>query len=177
MLSRTRFLRRYPLNMTRTGVDQLLFLMDQAFEEKEQHALLKNLQDVRDDDWTRVPHGGARSIAEIAQHVGDCKRMYANHAFDDGQMTWHEVASRWQSLPPKSEMVDWLREGHAYLRGFVDHQTDDELMVLRKANWGAMHETRWLISTMIEHDLYHAGEINHIRAVLQSTDAWPTYDD
>jgi hypothetical protein len=29
---------------------------------------------------------------------------------------------------------------------------------------------------MIAHDLYHAGEINHLRALLQSTDRWP-YDE
>jgi len=26
---------------------------------------------------------------------------------------------------------------------------------------------------MIAHDFYHAGEINHIRALLQGTDRWP----
>jgi hypothetical protein len=29
---------------------------------------------------------------------------------------------------------------------------------------------------MIAHDFYHAGEINHLRALLQKTDRWPTYD-
>ena len=38
-----------------------------------------------------------------------------------------------------------------------------------------MMETRWLISAMIEHDLYHSGEINHVRALLQGNDAWPDY--
>ncbi len=103
--------------------------------------------------------------------------MYANHAFDDAKMSWHEFDARWKSLPAKAEMIEWLREGQAYLRGFVDQLTDDGPTVPRKANWGTMHETRWLISTMIEHDLYHAGEINHIRGVLQGTDAWPIYDD
>ncbi len=42
-------------------------------------------------------------------------------------------------------------------------------------NWGEPAETRWIISEIIEHDLYHAGEINHLRAVLQGDDRWP-YD-
>ena len=34
-----------------------------------------------------------------------------------------------------------------------------------------MKETRWLISVMIEHDLYHAGEINAILAIRRG-EAW-----
>jgi hypothetical protein len=26
---------------------------------------------------------------------------------------------------------------------------------------------------MIGHDFYHAGEVNHLRALLQATDRWP----
>ena len=35
-----------------------------------------------------------------------------------------------------------------------------------------MVPTRFLIVNMIEHDVYHAGEINHTRALLQNDDAW-----
>ena len=35
-----------------------------------------------------------------------------------------------------------------------------------------MKESRWIIAVMIEHDLYHAGEINHIRALRQGNDGW-----
>ena len=41
----------------------------------------------------------------------------------------------------------------------------------RTGPWGTQHETRWLIKTMIEHDIYHAGEINHLRALAQGNDA------
>jgi hypothetical protein len=36
-------------------------------------------------------------------------------------------------------------------------------------------ETRWIIKSMIEHDLYHAGEINRMRALRQENDRW-AYD-
>jgi len=42
-------------------------------------------------------------------------------------------------------------------------------------NWGERLPTRVIMRMMIAHDLYHAGEINHLRALLQSTDRWP-YD-
>ena len=52
------------------------------------------------------------------------------------------------------------------------------------ANWSALDPpigarwlpTRELVATLIGHDFYHAGEINHLRALLQGTDRWP-YDD
>jgi hypothetical protein len=71
------------------------------------------------------------------------------------------------------EVVAWLREGQRMLRGSVAAlQSDDELLMMRRSNWGQEYETRWLISVMIEHDLYHAGEINHIRAMRQGDDRW-----
>jgi hypothetical protein len=30
-----------------------------------------------------------------------------------------------------------------------------------------------MLIIMIAHDLYHAGEINHLRALLNGTDRWP----
>ena len=35
-----------------------------------------------------------------------------------------------------------------------------------------MKETRWIIKSMIEHDLYHAGEDNRMRALGQRNDRW-----
>jgi hypothetical protein len=42
-------------------------------------------------------------------------------------------------------------------------------------NWGEQKETRWIITAMIQHDLYHAGEINHLRSLHRQTDRW-AYD-
>lgn len=73
-------------------------------------------------------------------------------------------------------MIDWLREGHALFRGYVAAMENDyELMTPRKSNWGEEYETRWLIATILQHDVYHAGEINHIRALAQGNDAWPKH--
>jgi uncharacterized damage-inducible protein DinB len=159
--------------MSRAGVEQLLYLMDQAFEARQAHdwhSLLSNLDGVRDEDWMRVPDGGARSIAQIAQHVGEAKRIYANKAFGEGTMSWDDFGPRVVNVPPKAETIDWLRESHAILRECVATLDDDELTKSRMAHWGTTSETRWLIATMIEHDLYHSGEINCIRALAQGDD-------
>jgi hypothetical protein len=49
---------------------------------------------------------------------------------------------------------------------------DAELDFERLANWGEYLPTRFIIRIMLEHDVYHAGEINHLRAVLQGNDQW-----
>jgi uncharacterized damage-inducible protein DinB len=95
--------------------------------------------------------------------------MYENHAFGDGKLTW---ADPLVDQPGARPILEWLQEGHRRLRESVAKLDDDELLKPRKTNWGEMKETRWIISVMIEHDLYHAGEINHLRALRQGNDRW-----
>ena len=165
--------------MSRDTIEHLLFLMDNAFEGVGEartdgyHSLLTNLGSVADDDWQWVPPDGKRSIAAIVGHVGWAKYMYDNHSFGDAAMTFESVPQIGSGDPPPTpvEMLDWLKEGHRRLRASVAELTDDRLLEPSRTNWGEMKDIRWIIATMIEHDLYHAGEINHIRALHQKNDA------
>lgn len=40
------------------------------------------------------------------------------------------------------------------------------------ANWGEQKKTRWLLSTVMQHDVYHAGEVNRMRSALAGEDRW-----
>jgi uncharacterized damage-inducible protein DinB len=159
------------------GVEQLLYLLDEAFEGNEEHSLLGNLRTVTPDDWLWVPLGDARSISQIVRHVGACKYMYENHAFGDGNLTWSDPLlegpkEQDKAVPAVEGLIDWLREGQRRLRQSIAALDDDELGRPRKTHWGELAESRWIISVMIQHDLYHAGEINHIRALRQRNDRW-----
>ena len=33
-------------------------------------------------------------------------------------------------------------------------------------------ETRWLLSRLLQHDSYHAGEVNHLRSLIDGDDRW-----
>jgi len=162
--------------MGKSGVEQLLYLLDEAFEGSEEHSLLGNLRTVTPDDWLWVPPSGGRSIFDLVRHVGECKYVYENHAFGDGSMHWDRpgtVPSVERDTPLPS-VIEWLREGQRRLRDGIAALADDaDLLLHRRANWGETYETRWIISVMIQHDLYHAGEINHIRALRQGNDRWP----
>ncbi len=170
--------------MSQDTIEHLLFLMDNAFEGVGEsrtdgyHSLLSNLANVTEDEWQWVPPDGRRSIAEIVGHVGWGKYMYDNHSFDDAQMTFETVpnAGPGDRGPTMAEVIDWLKEGQRCLRSHVAELTDDRLLEASKTNWGEMKDIRWIIATMIEHDIYHAGEINHIRALCQTNDDWPYGD-
>ncbi len=165
--------------MARSGIELLLYMLDRSFDADTSfgtwHSFLVNLGDVTDDDWTWVPEGGQRSIFEIVQHAGMVKYAYDSQVFGDGSMHWDNPGSipTIEITTPRDEVVRWLTEGQQRLRANVAGLADDsELQVLRADPWGTQHETRWLITQVIQHDLYHAGEFNHIRALRQRNDEW-----
>ena len=156
--------------MSRAGIEQLLYAMDEAFKDNPFHSFLNNLKNVQDDDWEWLPPDGKRSILHIVQHVGYAKRIYENHAFGDRSMNWNNPTDIPQESNP-SVMIEWLKEGHEQLRASVAAlQDDEELRKKRMAPWGTEANTRWIVNNKIQHDLYHAGEINYIRALRQKND-------
>jgi hypothetical protein len=158
--------------MNTPALTQVLYFLDEAFAGTAWHSLLGNLESVTPADWLWVPPDGKRSIRDIVQHVGGAKLIYQNHAFGDAQLHWDDPAMLGEeavaSLPTARA---WLRTCHQRLRDSVASLEDDaELLRPRRHFRGRLHETRWLINVMIQHDLYHAGEINHIRCLHQGDD-------
>ncbi len=163
-------------NFSRKEIDLLIWFLEEAYREDRSHSLLGNLRRLRAEDWTRVPLEGGRSIASILEHVGWAKWMYQDYAFGTASLRGDrppmtpdgERASR-----PIDDLLQWLDEGHKILVESVrELQDDTELDRRRLTNWGEEMETRNIIRIMIAHDHYHAGEINHIRALLHGDDRW-----
>ncbi|MGH2557523.1 MAG: DinB family protein [Thermomicrobiales bacterium] len=168
-----RLLMREGMPMATVAVDQLRCLMDEAFEGKgkDWHSLLRNLRSAPAESWRWVPPGGVRSIADLAQHVGACKFMCENHTFGDASLRWeHSLVVGNEALADADSAIAWLREGHERLRRGLASLDDAELARPRPTYWGVPRETWWTLSVMIQHDLYHSGEINHIRALFQRDD-------
>jgi uncharacterized damage-inducible protein DinB len=161
------------------SIDILVYLIEQAFDRDPSHSLLANLHDLREEDWTAMPEESGRSIADILEHVGWSKWMYENYAFGSASMRGDQpplIPEGGARSRPRAELLAWLTEGHRTWLASIRALTDDsELERERLTNWGDWLPTRDIIRIMIAHDFYHAGEINHLRALLQSTDRWP-YD-
>jgi len=161
-------------------IELLAWLMDDAFEgaglerTNEAQSLMANLATVPDELWRAHLPGSVRTIESIALHVGGAKRIYADHAFEDGALTYGSPESTpWRpGTAPMAEVLPWLREQHARVMAHVRALRPEDLLEQRHANWGENRETRWLLSVLLQHDLYHAGEINHLRSLLDGEDRW-----
>ena len=164
----------------RGGIEALLDLMDEAFrgdgieQSNESQALLTNLASVLPDARDALPAGAARSIRDIAGHVGACKVMYDDYAFGGGTLQFGTPeVEPWTDGGIPGDIVEWLIQAHARLVRHVASLADDaELDAPRLTNWGEQRPTRWIIAAMITHDAYHAGEINHLRSLLDGDDRW-----
>lgn len=163
-------------NGSHTAIDTLAWLIQEAFDGDPSHSLLANLQSLREEDWMATPEGSGRSIADILEHVGWSKWMYEDYAFGSASMRGDQpplVPEAGARSRPPEELLEWLKEGHRRWLSSVRALADDsELDRERLTNWGERLPTRTIIRIMIAHDLCHAGEINHLRALLQSTDRW-----
>jgi uncharacterized damage-inducible protein DinB len=159
----------------KVALDTLCWMIEEAFEGDEQ-SLMANLKNIRGEDWTALPPGGGRSIADILEHVGWCKWMYEDYAFSTASLRGDQppiippggVRSR-----PTIELLQWLRQGHnKWIASIHALKNDRELELERLTNWGEHLPTKTILRIMIAHDYYHAGEINHLRSLLQGTDRW-----
>ena len=102
--------------------------------------------------------------------------MYENHAFGDASIRWSD--ERFAAPAPGHREIDamraWLGEGAQRLVASVRALGDDgELDGDRRTHWGEMLPALAIIGIVIKHDIYHAGEINHLRAIAQRNDRWP----
>jgi uncharacterized damage-inducible protein DinB len=162
---------------SRAAIDILVYLIEEAFDGDPSHSVLANLHDLREGDWTDTPGRSGRSIADILEHVGWSKWMYEDYAFGSASMRGDQpplIPEGGARSRPREELLAWLTEGQRRWLASVRALSDDsELDKDRLTNWGERLSTRDIIRIMIAHDLYHAGEINHLRALLQSTDRWP----
>jgi len=162
---------------SRTAIETLVWLIEDAFQGDPDQSLMGNLRGLREEDWTALPPGANRSIAEILEHVGWSKWMYEDYAFGSASLRGDQpplIPANGERSRPPSELIEWLTEGHERWLASVRALSDDsELDSDRLTNWGDRLPTRVIIRIMIGHDFYHAGEINHVRALLQGKDRWP----
>ena len=111
--------------MSQAGLEQLQFLMGEAFE-----TLMANLRSLDDGDWDWPPPGGRRTIAGIVGHIAAGKHMHADHAFGPGRLTWEDpIISRERSVP---ELIDWLRDGQRRLLDHCSALDDADLLKPRR---------------------------------------------
>jgi hypothetical protein len=162
--------------MSRTQVNLLLDMLDSAHQRPIPenwtdgwHSLLSNLRHVRDEDWEWLPPDGVRNIKRIVAHCAGVLLMYKEHGFGDGAMSWDDVTPPSEGMT-RADYMEWLADNIKALRDALAAVTDDQLDEMREYWDPGEKPRRWFVTTMIEHLLYHSGEINYIRALAQKND-------
>jgi hypothetical protein len=166
--------------MGRAAIETLLHVMDVAYRADPFSALRRNVESVRPDEWHIRPAKWSvdefgtlpeLSICDVVMHVAGAKHMYADRAFGACKLEWGSIP-----LPPSRDMpavLDWLEAGHRLLAdGLAALGDDSELAVERPAPWRLPMRRQQLITIMISHDLYHAGEINRQRSLIRGAEGW-----
>lgn len=163
-------------------ISQLVGLLDHVLEEdpaqfgtQHWHSLLWNLHNVRPEEWDIQPAPGSRTIRDIVKHIGIVFLGYENHVFGDGTRSWSD--SSLGGVSPgeaPDDMISWLRQAHACFRNSVAGLADTQLAEL--CPWGEPWTYQRIIEVMIQHPIYHIGEINYARAVIQGNNDWAHQD-
>jgi hypothetical protein len=162
----------------RAQVSLLLEMLDSAYQRPIPadwtvgwHSMLSNLQHVRDEEWDWLPPpDGKRSIKRIVAHTAGVLLMYTDHGFGPGKMQWSDIVPPRGKETTRADYMQWFNENIGGLRVALSACTDDQLDEPREYWDPGTKPRRWFVTTMIDHLLYHAGEINYIRALAQKND-------
>ena len=156
----------------RRRVEGWVTRLDAAFD-GDAASTIANLATVREEDWTWLPPGGARSIRDLVQHIGGSKLMYADAAFAGGSLRFDDpILDGEGSLGTVGMGVAWLRAAHAALRAGVAALDDADLDAAIGMPFGRIANAEGMLDQLSRHEVYHTGEINHLRALAQDNDAW-----
>jgi uncharacterized damage-inducible protein DinB len=164
--------------MPEAAVRELLALLRDAYDSDPEHSLLGSLWTVSDTDWSAKLTEDGRSIRAIVRHVATAYHAYYDSGFGSGEPSWERMAAIGLAKVERDDLMAWLAEGHQSVIAAVSALTDDaELEAPRPSHWGELVPTRRILTTLIAHAYYHAGEINHLRSVLQGNDRWDYWGD
>lgn len=113
---------------------------------------------------------GKKSIAEILRHIVAWRLFLIEHL--QGNTTYSiELNSErdWPSVKGQS-WEDLLAELAASQQTIMDllAEQGDDLLAQELSNGADQYNFRFLIEGVIQHDLYHLGQINLIRALLEA---------
>ena len=150
-------------------IKRILDQMDRAFAGEAWHgpSLMQLLGGITSEDAAEHPIHGAHSIWELVNHIAAWKTIVQHRAA--GEAVKDVTAAQDWPLPFEVTEVAWtraledLRASHARLRGVVEGLDDDQL---RQKAPGEEYSVYFMVHGLIQHDLYHAGQIAILKKAL-----------
>lgn len=167
-----------PMPMTeRTIVNHLKAQLENAYRGSRWHSFLSALKGITPEEATWEPPAYAGfpwmkgSIVEIVFHVGGDSLYQLDHALGRRELTWEALQKRFER--EGGDLTAALRlaeEGYTALQEALDSLTDEELPREYPTPESKGRRRRTLqafFEMMIEHHLYHAGQIVYARCLYQ----------
>jgi uncharacterized damage-inducible protein DinB len=147
---------------------RILDQMDRAFSGDAWHgpSLMALLEGVSPADAAKRPVAAAHSIWELMNHIAAWNRIVERRLRDETVKVTPEMD--WPMVPIASDVtwkraLDNLRESRAVLRKTVEGLTDAQL----DEHPPGLPDSRYiLLHGLVQHDLYHAGQIALLRRAL-----------
>lgn len=158
--------------MSNTELTSIIRQLDQAFDKdpwygKSIHSVLESVDPNQVFD---PPAPDVHSIAELLAHIITYREFTVRRlAGDEDFLPDQEESFRWELRYPKREnawplLKNQLAEGHQKLMEQLNHH-DDRL--LERAVAGKPYSFRYLLNGILQHDLYHLGQIALIQKIQQ----------
>lgn len=159
-------------------IESLRQRLEEAFRGSRHHSFLASLKGVSEEAarWTPsryrgVPHMNG-SILNLAFHTGGDKSVLISCAFGDGSVTWERVTARFESLGGDLQAAKRLaEEGHAKVLEALASLSEADLEEMRPYYGGRRLTAYEIFAIIAEHDLYHAGQINYVRCLIEGIEA------
>ncbi len=153
---------RWDERLAQPRVTALLRRLDRAWQDSAL-GVESNLADLTEAEADWLPMPSLRSIRDLLAHLGTGKVVTANRCFGDGTLGFSAVAvpEAWRDLDR------WLRHAHEGLREPLGFLRDEQLGE-RRSMFGREMTLERILEASIEHDFYHAGEINRTRELYRA---------
>ena len=161
----------------RTIVEHLKSQLENAYRGSRWHSLLSALKDVTPEEaaWKPPAYAGfpwmKGSIVEIVFHVGGDSLYQLDQALGKRELTWEVLQERFEREGGDLEAALRLaEEGYNALQRALDPLTDEDLRreySIPESKGKQKRTLQAFFEMMIEHHLYHAGQIVYARCVFQ----------
>ncbi len=153
-----------------SGVETLLRLLDEAYHKRSWHGpnLRGSIRGLTAEQAAWRPPGAKRSIADIVVHCAYWKYAIRRALRGEKRGSFALKGSNWFKLPEPLSQPQWreyvalLDAQHRALREAVAELSPKQLDVTPP---GRKSSNRTIVSGIMLHDVYHAGQIQVLKAM------------
>lgn len=159
------------MKLTKKGL--LLDFLQAGYEE-----MIAHFEDIDLEEALFVPQGGYRSVIGTLKHAAGWSHVYYSYAFEEEPRHWAETSWPFglRDQINKSEaylvaLIQWFIDGHENWMAALKQVEEEEIDELHKLHWGDEAPLHKIVTTIAQHHVYHAGELNQVLSICRG-EAW-----